>query len=75
MNLQRRLQSLEERVSPPQSSVASPARERMREHLDKVAALRRGELDPLEAAEVEAENDAIERRMTEIREDRGERER
>jgi len=39
----------------------------MVEHLDKLAALRQGELGPEEAAEVEAANHAIESRMAQIR--------
>jgi len=39
----------------------------MVEHLDRVAALRRGELGPEEAAEVEAFNAAFESRLAQIR--------
>ena len=39
------------------------ARERMVEHLGQVARLRRGELGPEEAAEVEAVNAAVQRRF------------
>jgi hypothetical protein len=39
----------------------------MREHLEQVARLRRGELGPEEEAEVEAMNAAVERRRREIR--------
>ncbi|MBA3426741.1 MAG: hypothetical protein H0U04_19875 [Rubrobacter sp.] len=70
-DLERRLERLEA-TAHARSSAASPARERMREHLGRVAALRRGELGPEEAAEVEATDDSIRRRMAEIREDRGE---
>ena len=68
--LQRRLKSLEERVPPPHSS--GWARERMREHLDRVAAMRRGELGPEQAADVEATSDALRRRLAQSRGDRGE---
>ena len=64
--LQRRLKSLEaaKPVPPPRSSgQAAQARERMKEHLEGVAALRRGELDPEEAADVEAVSAALERRL------------
>jgi hypothetical protein len=39
----------------------------MTEHLSRVAALRRGELGPEEAAEVEAVNAAFEDRLAHIR--------
>jgi hypothetical protein len=39
----------------------------MTEHLDRIAALRRGELGPEEAAEVESLNAAFEDRRTRIR--------
>jgi len=39
----------------------------MREHLGQVAALRRGELDSEEAAEVQAVNAAFEGRLAQIR--------
>jgi hypothetical protein len=39
----------------------------MREHLGRVAALRRGELGPEEAAEVEAMSAAIKSRLAQIR--------
>jgi hypothetical protein len=45
----------------------SDARQRMTEHLGRVAALRRGELGPEEAAKVEAFNAAFEGRLARIR--------
>jgi hypothetical protein len=39
----------------------------MVEHLDRLAALRRGELGPAEAAEVEALNAAFEARLARLR--------
>jgi hypothetical protein len=45
----------------------SDARRHMREHLDRIAALRRDELDAEEAAEVEAVNAAFESRLVEMR--------
>jgi hypothetical protein len=45
----------------------SDARQHMREHLARVAALRRGELDPEQAAEVEAANAAFKGRLAHIR--------
>ena len=60
--LHRRLRSLEAAKLVPPPRPPSRARERMREHLSRVAALRRGELGPEEAAEVEAESAAVERR-------------
>jgi len=65
MSLKRRLHSLESRVSPPRSS--SGIRERFREFLDRVAAMRRGELGPEEAAEVEAMSRALQQKFAEIR--------
>lgn len=64
-NLRRRLEGLE-RLPPRTRGGPSEARSRMVEHLDRVARLRRGELGPEEAAEVEAENAAVERRMRAI---------
>jgi hypothetical protein len=48
----------------PHVSVGSArARERMRKHLDDLARLKRGELGPEEAAEVEAYTAAVRRRF------------
>jgi hypothetical protein len=67
--IHRRVENLEGRVRPeqrhPERSTA--ARERLKDHLDQVAALRRGELSEEEAAAVMATHAAIERRMREIR--------
>ncbi len=46
---------------------SSTARGRMREHLDRLAALRRDELDEEEREEVEAVNSAIRRRLDELK--------
>jgi hypothetical protein len=50
-----------------QSPAPSPARKRMREHLDRLVSLRRGKLFEDEAAEVRATHATIEHRMAEIR--------
>ena len=74
MSTKRRLEALEARTfSSQEAPEAKPsdARRRMVEHLDKLAALRRGELGPEEAAEVEAANHAIESRMAQIRGESG----
>jgi hypothetical protein len=70
--LQRRLRSLEAAKLVPPPRPPSRARERMREHLDRVAAMRRGELEPEQAADVEAESDALRRRLAQSRGYRGE---
>jgi hypothetical protein len=70
VSTRRRLEALEARAMPGRDAPEaqpSDARRRMVEHLDRLAALRRGELGPEEAAEVEAANDAIERRLAQIR--------
>lgn len=64
-SVRRRLERLEGRIPKPASG--SEAREHMREHLDRVARLRRGELDAEEEAEVRAASAAVERRMAEVR--------
>ena len=72
MSLRRRLENLEERAMP-RSPVPKPmprqsdARRRMMEHLRLLAAGRRGELGPEEAAEVESLNAAFEDRRARIR--------
>jgi hypothetical protein len=68
----RRLEALEEhamsRRRVPEAKLGqSDARQRMREHLRLVAAGRRGELGPEEAAEVESLNAAFEGRLARIR--------
>jgi hypothetical protein len=72
VSLERRLEALEERAIPKQhvpdvKLPQSDARRHMREHLARVAALRRGELGPEEAAEVEAVSAAIKSRLAQIR--------
>jgi hypothetical protein len=72
LNMRRRLKRLEERAMPkrhiPEAQPRhSDARRHMREHLGWVAALRRGELDSEEAAEVKAVNAAFEGRLAQIR--------
>jgi hypothetical protein len=72
VSMRRRVRVLEERAMP-RRRVPEPmprqsdARRRMTEHLDLVAALRRGELGPEEAAEVEAANAVFESRLAQIR--------
>jgi hypothetical protein len=70
--MRRRLKALEEQAMPRQHVTEaklhqSDALQRMRDHLGRVAALRRGELGPEEAAEVEAVSAAIEGRLAQIR--------
>jgi hypothetical protein len=72
VSMRRRLKTLEERAMtrrlvPEAKLPRSDARRYMREHLAQVAALRRGELGPEEAAEVEAANAAFESRRARIR--------
>jgi hypothetical protein len=69
MSTNRRLERLEREAQEraPEPSGRSEARERMREHLDRLVALRRGELSEEEGAEVRAANAAIRRRMAELR--------
>jgi hypothetical protein len=72
VSMRRRLEDLEGRakrwrVPEHPSDARGFARQRMREHLEQVARLRRGELDPEEAAEVEAMNAALESRLAQIR--------
>ena len=66
-NVHKRLEDLEGRQRQASPRRSSDARRRMKEHLDRLAALRRGELGEEEAAEVEATNTAIERRIAQIR--------
>ena len=65
----RRIEALERRARErtPEPSGRSEARERMREHLGRLVALRRGGLSAEEEAEVRAVDAAIRRRMAEIR--------
>jgi len=70
VSLDRRLEALEERAMPRQrvpEAKPSDARRRMVDHLDRLARLKRGQLGPGEAAEVEAVNAAIESRRAQIR--------
>jgi hypothetical protein len=72
VSMRRRLKTLEERAMTrrlvPEAKLPRPdARRYMREHLARVAALRRGELNHEEAAEVEAANAAFEGRLARIR--------
>jgi hypothetical protein len=64
--IHRRVEALERRVRPRQPERSTDTRERMKAHLDRLAALRRGELSSEEAAEVEATHAAIESRLTRI---------
>jgi hypothetical protein len=71
VSMRRRIEALEERAVPrrrvPEAKLCqSDARRHMSEHLGRVAALRRGELGPAEAAEVEAVSAAIESRLARI---------
>ena len=70
MSARRRLEALEARALPsrdaPEAEL-SDARRRMVEHLDQLARLKRGELGPEEAAEVEAANAAFEARLAQMR--------
>lgn len=65
MGMHRRIVALEglARRQPSPELRSSAARGRMREHLDRLAALRRDELDEEEREEVEAVNSAIRRRL------------
>jgi hypothetical protein len=72
VSMRRRLEALEEqamtrRLVPEAKPHHSDARQRMRGHLGRVAALRRGELNHEEAAEVEAANAAFQGRLARIR--------
>jgi hypothetical protein len=72
MSMRRCLETLEKRAMPrrhvPDVKLRqSDARRHMREHLGRVAALRRGELGPEEAAEIEAVSAAFEGRWGQIR--------
>ena len=72
MSMRRRIEVLEEQGKPRQhvpeaEPHQSDARRHMREHLARVAALRRGELGPEEAAEVEAVKAAFKDLLARIR--------
>ena len=65
MSMRRRLENLEGRTKLRQRvpEDSSEGRARMVEHLHQLARLKRGELGPEEAAEVEAYTAAVERRF------------
>jgi len=66
VSLDRRLEALEERAMPRQrvpEAKPSDARRRMVEHLNQMARLKRGQLGPEEAAEVEALTVIVEARL------------
>jgi cytochrome c556 len=66
VSTRRRLEALEARAMPSRDAPdakRSDARRRMVEHLDRMARLKRGELDPEEAAEVEAFTAAVKVRL------------
>lgn len=63
----RRLEALEEQSRRQAPRPSFDARRRLGEHLDRIAALRRGELGSEEEAEVEATSAALQRRLAEIR--------
>jgi cytochrome c556 len=70
VSTRRRLEALEARVmqsGDAPDAKRSDARRRMVEHLDRMASLKRGELGPEEAAEVEAANAALEVRLARMR--------
>ena len=70
MSTRRRLEALEARAMPSRDAPdakRSDARRRMVEHLDRMARLKRGELGPEEAGEVEAANAAFEARLAQMR--------
>jgi hypothetical protein len=70
VSMARRLEILEEQARRQREAAPRPsgwARERMREHLDRLAGLRRSELDSEQAAEVEATDSAIRERLTALR--------
>jgi hypothetical protein len=72
VSVKRRVRSLEERAMsrrrvPETKLRQSDARRYMTEHLRRLALLRRGELGPEEAAEVEAVDAAFKGRLARIR--------
>ena len=67
MGMHRRIAALEGLARRQPSPSSSAARGRMREHLDRLAALSRDELDEEEREEVEAVNSAIRRRLDELK--------
>ncbi len=71
MSIRRRLEALEAHTPPTPRS--SDARQRMTEHLGRLAALRRGELGPEEAAELEAHRAELERAAERRKREKGHR--
>lgn len=67
MTVKRRLERLEDRIPAPEPPGRSEARGRMRDHLGRVARLRRGELSAEEEAEVRTMSEAVQRRIAESR--------
>lgn len=65
--IRRRLEALEERPTALQPSGSSPARERMREHLDRLAAHRRGDMLEEERPAFEEAHAEVTQRLAEIR--------
>jgi hypothetical protein len=66
VSTRRRLEALEARAMSSRDAPDakhSDARRRMVEHLERASALRRGELDPQEATEVEAFTTAVKVRL------------
>ena len=68
MSVRRRIEILEEQAKPrrhvPEAKLPQfDARRHMREHLNRVAALRRGDLGPEEATRVETMSAAVESRF------------
>lgn len=61
-----RLDSLEDRLSTPQSPARIEARRKMTENLDRIAALRRSD-SPEDRAELEAIIKGVEQRIEEVR--------
>ena len=58
-NLERRLESLEDRMPPPKPTCRQESRRRMQQHLDRVARLRRSD-NPADKAELAAFRVAVE---------------
>ena len=68
MSIRRRLEALEGRIPPPQAS--SGVSERMRAHLERVAALRRAGATPENNAELRAFRIALDRRLEEHKQEK-----
>ncbi len=67
MSLQRRLEALEGRAGQRAPEGSPDTRRRMKEHLDRIAELRRGGATFENNAELRAVGEAVERRRREIR--------